>query len=114
MSSYSCTQLWHNGSGGAWFKDITIKTNELAPGELLIKSLYSYISCGTERTLISNPPQDETLAEQMKVPYMEGNFRNEFTYGYSLVGEVIEGSNEWIGKIVHVLCADEFHDMQRC
>jgi threonine dehydrogenase-like Zn-dependent dehydrogenase len=34
---------------------------------------------------------------------MLGDFDSEFTYGYSLVGEVVEGPFNWIGKFIHVM-----------
>ncbi len=34
---------------------------------------------------------------------MDGNFNSAFTYGYSLVGEVVAGPQKWLGKIVHVM-----------
>jgi threonine dehydrogenase-like Zn-dependent dehydrogenase len=43
------------------------------------------------------------MALKMKVPYMMGSFDADFTYGYSLVGEVIAGDPEWTGRFVHIM-----------
>ena len=103
MGSYKGLQLWHNGKGESQFKNITLSSYGLGSDELILKSHYSFISAGTERTIISHPPKKEILSKEMAVPYMMGNFKSEFTYGYSLIGEVIAGTNKWAGKIVHVM-----------
>jgi threonine dehydrogenase-like Zn-dependent dehydrogenase len=103
MGSYKGLQLWHNGKGQSSFRDITLTSHKLGSDELILKSLYSFISAGTERTIISHPPDDESVAEEMNVPYMNGSFKSAFTYGYSLVGEVMAGPKKWLGKIVHVM-----------
>jgi threonine dehydrogenase-like Zn-dependent dehydrogenase len=43
------------------------------------------------------------LMNDMRVPYMQGDFTFPCTYGYSLVGEIIEGTAEHIGKKVHLM-----------
>jgi threonine dehydrogenase-like Zn-dependent dehydrogenase len=103
MGSYKGLQLWHNGKGQSRFRDISLSSNQLGSDELILKSHYSFISAGTERTIISHPPDEKTVAEEMTVPYMNGNFNSAFTYGYSLVGEVIEGPRKWLGNIVHLM-----------
>lgn len=103
MDSYKGLQLWHNGKGQARFKNINLPSDKLRSGELILKSHYSFISAGTERTILSHPPKNKNISDEMTVPYMEGDFNSEFTYGYSLVGEVIAGSQKWLGKIVHVM-----------
>lgn len=103
MGSYKGLQLWHNGKGKSRFKEITFSLQQLGSDDLILKSHYSFISAGTERTIISHPPVDESVAEEMTVPYMSGNFNSEFTYGYSLIAEVIAGPKKWLGKLVHVM-----------
>ena len=103
MGSYKGLQLWHNGKGKSRFKEITLSLQQLGSDDLILKSHYSFISAGTERTIISHPPVDESVAEEMTVPYMSGNFNSEFTYGYSLIAEVIAGPKKWLGKLVHVM-----------
>jgi threonine dehydrogenase-like Zn-dependent dehydrogenase len=40
---------------------------------------------------------------QMAVPYMEGSFSLPCKYGYSLVGRVLKGADEYRGKTVHLM-----------
>lgn len=103
MNSYNSLQLWYNGKGQSRLKNLTLHTKNMEPDELIVRSLYSYISAGTERTIICNPPKNKVISKEMAVPYMLGNFNSEFTYGYSLVGEVIEGTDKWLGKTIHVM-----------
>lgn len=96
------TELWHNKSGKTWFK--TRKSTDHLPESnlLTVKASYSLISPGTERTiLLGNLNSD--VAENMGVPYMQGSFNGDFTYGYSLVGKVIDGPAEWKEKYIHVM-----------
>ena len=65
-----------------------------------IKSVYSGISTGTERLVFSGSVPVELYA-QMKVPYQRGSFALPIKYGYSLVGEVVDGEND--GRYVHVM-----------
>jgi threonine dehydrogenase-like Zn-dependent dehydrogenase len=103
MDSYRGLQLLHSGKGHSRFKNTILSSNSLRSGELIIKSQYSFISAGTERTIISYPPKSESISQEMAVPYMYGKFNSEYTYGYSLVGEVIAGPHKWLGKTVHVM-----------
>lgn len=91
--------LWHDKSR-SWTTSESIA--ELREGELLVQALASMISTGTER-LVCKGLVPASIAEQMKIPYMKGDFSTTFTYGYSLVGVVIEGDQQWLGKRVHLL-----------
>jgi threonine dehydrogenase-like Zn-dependent dehydrogenase len=102
MNAYTSKQLWHNQTGQTWFNTENIRKLNLKKDELIVESCYSLISAGTERMILNHPPKGNT-ARNMRVPYMLGDFDSEFTYGYSLVGEVLEGSLDWIGKYVHVM-----------
>ncbi len=57
---------------------------------LLIESLYSLVSLGTER-LVASALMPAAIWNQMAVPYMEGSFSLPCKYGYSLVGRVLKG-----------------------
>jgi hypothetical protein len=69
---------------------------------LLIESLYSLVSLGTER-LVASAQIPASIADQMAVPYMEGSFTLPCKYGYSLVGRVLKGPNEYLDKTVHLM-----------
>jgi threonine dehydrogenase-like Zn-dependent dehydrogenase len=102
VAVYYSRKLWHNRKKGSWFQVEEINSSNLKNGQLLIYALFSMISAGTERRVITHPPRGKA-ARYMRVPYMQGNFANDFTYGYSMVGKVIGGSRDWLGKIVHVM-----------
>ncbi|MBX2840741.1 MAG: zinc-binding alcohol dehydrogenase [Flammeovirgaceae bacterium] len=91
-------ELWHN-LNHSWLEEKKLLKLE---EEILIESKYSLISLGTERT-ITTKLLDEKLAAKMKVPHMKGDFRENFTYGYSLDGKVIEGPNQLKEKYVHLM-----------
>ncbi len=92
--------LWHlSNQNSAW------RESELAvtpTGHCQVKSLYSFISLGTEKTVACGlvPTQ---AASQMQVPYMEGTFDFPIKYGYSLVGKIINEDHPNFGKLVHVM-----------
>ncbi|WP_020526728.1 zinc-dependent alcohol dehydrogenase [Flexithrix dorotheae] len=90
--------LWHN-INQSWLEESKLLHDE---GEVLIESKYSLISLGTEKTIITQL-LDSKLAGKMKVPYMLGDFQEDFTYGYSLVGKVIEGPDQLKNKFVHLM-----------
>lgn len=89
-------ELWHDKEK-SWFE-----TTEIDPGKIVtIRSLYSLVSTGTERVVTSHRITPE-VAERMSIPYMNGSLDKSFTYGYSLVGEVV-GESENHGMMVHVM-----------
>lgn len=60
------------------------------------------ISTGTEKLVaLGLVPADMQL--QLKVPYMDGYLGLPVKFGYSLVGEIIEGPAEIQGKKVHLM-----------
>ena len=69
---------------------------------LVIKSLYSLVSRGTER-IVATGKVPAGIQSLMKVPHMAGNFSFPVKYGYSLVGEVLSGDKNLDGKLVHVM-----------
>lgn len=90
-------QLWHNPSN-SYHKEVPI-----SKAEVVVKSLYSFVSIGTERSMINAQQLSSATATKMAIPYMEGQLGQDFTYGYSLVGEVLEGPGELVGNKVHLL-----------
>lgn len=90
-------QLWHNHAN-SYHKEVPI-----GKAEVVVRSLYSFVSTGTERSMISTKQLSSATAMKMAIPYMEGQLGQDFTYGYSLVGEVLEGPDELVGYKVHLL-----------
>ncbi|MFT7197639.1 MAG: threonine dehydrogenase-like Zn-dependent dehydrogenase [Marinoscillum sp.] len=91
--------LWHNKQS-SWFESSEL--SEVKTGEVLIQALYSMISQGTEKTVLTQE-LSEVIAQEMSIPYMKGSLADSFTYGYSVVGEVISGKAKLIGKKVHLM-----------
>jgi threonine dehydrogenase-like Zn-dependent dehydrogenase len=97
----SYNELWHSHEN-SWFKTEQFSPDFNSGEYLLIKPAYSLVSLGTEKLVISSKIHLST-EERMRVPYMKGTFQDTFTYGYSLVGEVIEGPGSYMGNHVHLL-----------
>ncbi len=95
MSTYR--ELWHNTSA-SYHKEV-VSDGE----EIVVKAKYSLISAGTERSMITSLSLSKATAERMRVPFMKGQFGQDFTYGYSLVGEVVKGPAHLNNKSVHLL-----------
>jgi threonine dehydrogenase-like Zn-dependent dehydrogenase len=91
--------LWHNKQS-SWLESIEMP--EVKTGEVLIRAIYSMISQGTEKTALTQE-LSTIIAQKMSVPYMKGSMVDTFTYGYSLVGEIIAGKTSLLGKKVHLM-----------
>jgi hypothetical protein len=72
------------------------------PGWCTVQALFSTVSPGTER-LVALGKVPDGLREEMACPYMGGRFPFPIKYGYSLVGEVVDGPPKLRGRKVHVL-----------
>ncbi len=93
-------ELWHDKKH-SWFAEPTdgnLKTDDI----IKIEAMYSLVSLGTER-LVTTQNIPDFLASKMSVPYMKGHLSSEFTYGYSLVGRVVDGPTAILNRLVHVL-----------
>ena len=93
-------ELWHDHQE-SWLKTCTYPQKQDKNG-VVVKSSHSLISLGTER-LVTSEMLTEELGQEMSIPHMKGNFSSQFTYGYSLVGNVIAGPQKIIGRQVHLL-----------
>ena len=92
--------LWHDQKR-SWITSEPIPvTND--DQTVLVQATCSMISLGTERLVISEPILQESELP-MRIPNMRGDFSDAFTYGYSLVGTVIEGPQNLKGARVHLL-----------
>ena len=93
-------ELWHTTSEKTLIIPVDYDTTDTT--KILIKTSYSMVSTGTERIVSTGqvPPQ---LWQSMQVPNMAGSFAFPLKYGYSLVGKVIGGDKNWIGKYVHLM-----------
>jgi hypothetical protein len=73
-----------------------------APGELLIRSLVSAISRGTE-SLVFRGEVPENEWRRMRCPFQEGEFPAPVKYGYAVVGVIEDGPKDTIGRRVFCL-----------
>ncbi len=96
----SARALWYVAPGKAELRGATI--GDRKPDEVLVRSLYSGLSRGTER-LIFEGRVPESEWGRMKAPAQEGEFPFPVKYGYATVGEVEEGPAGLKGKKVFAL-----------
>ena len=92
--------LWYVGPQKA-----EIGTESLAApaaGEVLVRTLYTALSRGTERLVFSGrvPPSE---FERMRAPHMGGRFPFPVKYGYAAVGRVEAGPADLLGRNVFAL-----------
>jgi threonine dehydrogenase-like Zn-dependent dehydrogenase len=75
---------------------------EPGPDEILVETLASGISRGTETTVFLGrvPPSQHRV---MRAPHQAGEFSFPVKYGYSSVGMVAAGPTEWRGRRVFCL-----------
>ncbi|MGY0071051.1 zinc-dependent alcohol dehydrogenase [Streptomyces sp. QTS137] len=70
--------------------------------EVLVRSLYSGVSRGTE-TLVFRGRVPESQHAAMRAPFQEGDFPGPVKYGYLNVGVVEEGPETLVGRTVFCL-----------
>ena len=75
---------------------------EPAPGEVLVRTVRSGVSRGTE-ALVFNGGVPETQYGAMRAPFQEGDFPGPVKYGYLNVGIVERGPDELCGRTVFCL-----------
>ena len=95
-------QFWIRAAGHG-----EILKADLAPrqaDQVLVRALYSGISRGTE-SLVFRGEVPPSQYQAMRAPFQEGEFPGPVKYGYSNVGEILEGPapNRSLGKTVFCL-----------
>lgn len=78
------------------------------PGEVLVRTLFSGISRGTESLVLRGevPPSQYAV---MRAPFQDGDFPGPVKYGYLNVGVVEEGPAELAGRTVFCLYPHQTH-----
>ncbi|WP_017602951.1 zinc-dependent alcohol dehydrogenase [Nocardiopsis alkaliphila] len=78
------------------------------PDEVLVRSLHSGISRGTETLVFGGgvPPNQYGV---MRAPFQEGDFPGPLKYGYLNVGVVEEGPQSLVGRTVFTLYPHQTH-----
>jgi threonine dehydrogenase-like Zn-dependent dehydrogenase len=75
---------------------------EPGPGEVLVRTLRSAVSRGTE-TLVYRGGVPAALRESMRAPFQAGDFPGPVKYGYLNVGVVTRGEPDLVGRTVFCL-----------
>jgi len=78
------------------------------PGEVLVRTLHSGISRGTE-LLVFRGEVPESEHERMRAPFQEGDFPAPLKYGYASVGVVEQGPQALLGRKVFCLYPHQTH-----
>jgi threonine dehydrogenase-like Zn-dependent dehydrogenase len=92
--------LWITGPGKAEIRQERIA--EPADGEVLVRTLYSAISRGTE-SLVFRGAVPSSEYERMRAPFQEGEFPAPVKYGYINIGVVEGGPEALLGRSVFCL-----------
>ena len=91
--------LFYEKAGSASLK--TVELRPLAANEVLVKTLYSGISRGTE-SIVFNGKIPESEWQAMRCPHQTGDFSFPVSYGYAVVGKVIA-----VGRDITKMFTDE-------
>ncbi|MGY6412305.1 MAG: zinc-dependent alcohol dehydrogenase [Alkalilacustris sp.] len=92
--------LWIEAPGRAALRPMP--EPEAGPGMLVLETLFSGISRGTERLVFEGRVPDSEQ-ERMRCPLQEGGFGFPVKYGYCAVGRVIAGPGGLMGRTVFAL-----------
>jgi 2-desacetyl-2-hydroxyethyl bacteriochlorophyllide A dehydrogenase len=92
--------FWATGPGAGEMR--TTVLTEVPPGEVLVRTLFTGVSRGTEALVIRGEvPESEW--ERMRSPFQDGDFSFPVKYGYLNVGVVERGPDALIGRTVFTL-----------
>ncbi|MGW2830132.1 dehydrogenase [Streptomyces sp. NPDC001286] len=92
--------FWLDRPGEGRIRDVDLP--EPAEGEVVVRSLFSGVSRGTE-TLVFRGGVPESQHAAMRAPFQEGDFPAPVKYGYLNVGVVEEGPDGLAGRTVFCL-----------
>jgi threonine dehydrogenase-like Zn-dependent dehydrogenase len=92
--------LWYIAPGKAELRSEPLR--DPLDDEIIVRSLYSGVSRGTER-LISSGAAGASEYQRMRCPMQAGEFPFPVKYGYCAVGQVEQGDASLAGRTVFVL-----------
>lgn len=92
--------LWYEDAGQCGLRPAAC--NPVQSGEVLVQTLYSGISRGTEG-LVCRGEVPASEWRRMRAPFQAGDFPFPVKYGYANVGRVLEGVPELVGRVVFSL-----------
>ncbi len=98
--------FWLGAPGVGEVRPVTLQPP--GPGEVLVRSLWSGVSRGTE-TLVFRGGVPESQYAAMRAPFQEGDFPAPVKYGYLNVGVVDDGPEELRGRTVFCLYPHQTH-----
>jgi NADPH:quinone reductase-like Zn-dependent oxidoreductase len=104
--SFEAHAFWVREPGVGEIRPVVVE--EPAPGEVLVRTLVSGVSRGTE-ALVFDGRVPESQRDAMRAPYQEGELPGPVKYGYLSVGVVEEGSTELRGRTVFCLHPHQTH-----
>jgi len=86
----------------------TVSLQNCGPGEVLVQTLFSGVSRGTE-TLVFRGGVPQSQHDVMRAPFQDGEFGGPVKYGYLNVGVVRAGPPELEGRTVFCLYPHQTH-----
>ena len=98
--------FWLDSPGRGGIREVDLPVP--GEGEVLVRSLCSGVSRGTE-TLVFRGEVPESQHAVMRAPFQEGDFPGPVKYGYLNVGVVEEGPGELVGRTVFCLYPHQTH-----
>ena len=99
-TALSARQFWIDAPGRGRILNVTL--GERQKDEVLVRTLYSGISRGTE-SLVFRGEVPPSQYQAMRAPFQEGQFPAPVKYGYMSVGRVEAGPDALLGKTVFCL-----------
>lgn len=88
MNQYTAQSFWVSKKKGSIKKELLDTSME--KDEILVKTLYSGISYGTEKIVFDGQVPKNQFSF-MRAPHQEGEFDSDLKYGYLNIGKVLEG-----------------------
>ena len=96
----TASAIWYVNDVLPEIRSLALK--EPGPDEVLVEALASGVSRGTE-SLVFQGLIPETDYDRMRAPHQEGDFPYPVKYGYSMIGTVLQGPADLMGKRVFCL-----------
>ncbi|PRY33275.1 zinc-dependent alcohol dehydrogenase [Pseudosporangium ferrugineum] len=98
--------FWVTAPGAGEIRPVVLP--EPGPDEVLVRTLHSGISRGTE-TLVFRGGVPQSQHAAMRAPFQEGDFPAPVKYGYLNAGVVEQGPEHLLGRIVFCLYPHQTH-----
>ncbi len=100
MNQYTAQSFWVSNKKGIIKKELL--DTSIEKDEILVKTLYSGISYGTEK-IVFNGQVPKNQFSFMRAPHQVGEFDSDLKYGYLNIGMVLEGPKKYIHKNIYTM-----------